>query len=68
MDAARARSNTFLHLSDLHFGARGQQEVWEALVQHVATLDPLPKAAFVTGDIVDSPRVMWLHEAWHGLF
>jgi predicted phosphodiesterase len=68
MDAAPARSNTFLHLSDLHFGARGHQEVWEALVDHVATLDPLPKAALVTGDIVDSPRVMWLHEAWHGLF
>lgn len=44
-----------LHISDLHFGAKGQQGVWESLEGYLNTT-LMPDLILVTGDIIDSPK------------
>lgn len=44
-----------LHLSDLHFGAKGQLPVWKKLQDFIRT-QLRPDAILVTGDIVDTPN------------
>lgn len=56
---------TIAHISDLHFGARGQEETWNTLVQHFR--DDPPDLFLVTGDIVDTPNVDLLKKAKAGL-
>jgi UDP-2,3-diacylglucosamine pyrophosphatase LpxH len=43
------------HISDLHFGADGQDETWAVLTQHLRR-DVKPDLVLVTGDIVDTPK------------
>lgn len=42
------------HISDLHFGAKGQNKIWNLLKQHLQT-QLKPDLVLVTGDIVDTP-------------
>lgn len=51
-----------LHISDLHFGTEGQDDVWTSLRSYVNnTLKP--DLILVTGDIIDSPDERWYREA-----
>jgi len=43
------------HISDLHFGADGQDETWLALTKHLRE-EIRPDLILVTGDIVDTPK------------
>ena len=43
-----------VHLSDIHFGLRDPDAVWNALVKFV--LDLKPSAILITGDIVNTPK------------
>jgi 3',5'-cyclic AMP phosphodiesterase CpdA len=43
------------HVSDLHFGASGQKETWDAFSKHLRE-EVRPDLVLVTGDIVDTPR------------
>lgn len=45
---------TILHLSDLHFGCQGQDQVWGSLREYI-NKDMDVDLVLVTGDIVDSP-------------
>jgi predicted phosphodiesterase len=50
------------HLSDLHFGMKGQREIWKSLRTYLC--DTLkPDLVLVTGDIVDTPRTVLYKEA-----
>ncbi|WP_434728509.1 metallophosphoesterase family protein [Pseudomonas soli] len=43
-----------VHLSDLHFGMKGQTDVWESLSTYLRN-ELKPQLILVTGDIVDTP-------------
>jgi len=47
-------STTFVHLSDLHFGAPFDLALWEILLKAIPPLRP--NAIVVTGDLADNPR------------
>lgn len=51
------------HISDLHFGARGQDETWNQLKTHLVD-EVKPQLILVTGDIVNTPRKKHLNKAW----
>jgi len=43
-----------IHLSDLHFGAEGQEGIWRSLAAHIKVLKP--DLILVSGNIVHSPE------------
>jgi len=45
-----------VHLSDLHFGLKDPQSVWDLLHKHVTSMAPAPTGIVVTGDIVNTPK------------
>ncbi len=45
-----------VHLSDLHFGLKDPQSVWDLLLKHVTSMAPAPTGIVVTGDIVNTPK------------
>jgi 3',5'-cyclic AMP phosphodiesterase CpdA len=45
-----------VHLSDLHFGLKDPQSVWDLLHKHVTSMAPAPTGVVVTGDIVNTPK------------
>jgi len=44
------------HLSDLHFGAPGDDVVWDLLTNHLARTENRPDLVLVTGDLVNTPK------------
>jgi 3',5'-cyclic AMP phosphodiesterase CpdA len=51
-----------VHVSDLHFGSKGQRPVWDSLKGYL-TGTVKPDLMLVTGDIVDSPNEKAFKEA-----
>jgi 3',5'-cyclic AMP phosphodiesterase CpdA len=51
------------HISDLHFGADGYKDVSKSMAEHLR-LSVKPDLLLITGDLVDTPRVIYLAGAF----
>lgn len=62
MNSIVSRSS-IVHLSDLHFGAGGDEATWGSISASILELNPTPRAVIVTGDLVVHPFMRQLKKA-----
>lgn len=60
---AAGAETKILHISDLHFGFRFDQDAWNDFCQKAKTEELRPHLLLITGDLVNSPTFWRLHKA-----